>query len=140
MHDVMAERRWTIGELGRCKCRPAPLGTEPAEVVSGGAEPTLEREGLEHTCPTAVLVRRQVGRPSKGGGGAQLAVVCTPAQREHFGAVAEAAGTSASAWALGVLLEAAPLPAISREARATSGRSPAPARPGSTAAPRRRPR
>lgn len=136
-------RRWTIGERGRCRCKPAPLGTEPAEVSSGGATPTLKRGDLEHTCPTAALVRRQLGRPSRGGGGAQLAVVCTPAQREHFSAAADAAGASSdSAWALAILLEAAPMPAadppVSPEARATSARSPAPAPPGSTAAPRRR--
>lgn len=133
-------RRWqrteTTGELGLCRCSPSPIGPEPATVIRGGRSPTLERGGVEHTCPTAELAPRPAGRRPTGEAASDRLVILLPASlKERVTRAAGGAGR-VSEWAR-PLLEAAAGEATPA-ARATSERSRDRAQPGSSAGPRRR--
>lgn len=56
-------RRWQIGEAAQCAC-PAWPAPGACVVVSGGRrDPTVEREGAAHVCPTATPDLGRPGRP-----------------------------------------------------------------------------
>lgn len=102
---AVMSHRWQREQLGICHCDPSPIGREPVAAIRGGEQPTFERDGVEHVCPTAEYLVRKRGPKPQGKAGAKLSITLSPELRDRVLAAAGGDG-QVSEW-IRPLLEAA---------------------------------